>query len=73
MQLCNPDDSRIIPFTDQQLKAMAELYGRGTTSRRLASIYGISQKAVLRRLRALGVRVRTRGSRLEAARLRGDS
>lgn len=68
----NPLDSRVIPFDCLQLSRMAAAYEGGATSRALAARYGLSQKAVLRRLRAMGVTVRKVGSRLEAARLRGE-
>lgn len=53
--------TNVIPFTDAQHTAMVELYQGGATSREIAAIYGISQTAVLRRLRTLGVKVRRMG------------
>lgn len=72
MQLTKLDNPRFIPFTHQQMAAMAEAYRRGTPSQKLADAYGISQASVLRRLRLMGVKVRGIGSSREAAKLRGE-
>lgn len=61
MNLFNQFDSRVIPFDCLQLCEMARAYRGGASSRELSAIYGISQSAILRRLRALGVRVRRMG------------
>lgn len=72
MQLFNPLDSRVIPLDCLQLSRMVSAYERGATSRSLAKRYGMSQKAVLRRLLAMGVVIRRAGSRYESDRLRGE-
>lgn len=59
--------TNVIPFTDAQHAAMIELYQGGASSRQISAIYGISQAAVLRRLRCLGVRIRRMGIDSERA------
>lgn len=72
MELQNPDDDRIIPFTDVQLKAMAKLYADGMSTIAIGKAYGISQGGVLRRFRAIGVKLRKPGLRAHPAKPVGD-
>lgn len=69
----NLKDCNAIPFTDQQLKRMADMYKLGHSSRKISAIFGISQTAVLRRLHTMGVKVRDPGSKEENARLLAKS
>lgn len=55
------EDSRYIPFTDEQLKALADMYREGRSARSLSIIYGVSAETVRRRLEAMGVELRGRG------------
>lgn len=52
-----------IPFTDAQYAQMRALYSSGKSSREIASMFGICQSSVLRRLRQMNVDVRPVGSR----------
>lgn len=54
-------DRRYIPFTDEQLWRMIELYYEGWSTRNLAGRYGISPCTVRRRLLKLGVKLRGTG------------
>lgn len=57
--LDDPDhDRRFIPFTEEQLQALADLYRAGHSTRKLSARYGISPCTVRRRLLALGVTLR---------------
>lgn len=53
--------SVIIPFTQEQLEALAENYKAGWTLEELSARYGISQSAVSRRLKAMDVAIRAQG------------
>lgn len=57
----NVDDGRYIPFTDEQLMRMDELYIAGASTRKLSAIYGIADSSVRRRLRMRGISIRKRG------------
>lgn len=51
-----------IPFTEDQMKNLAEMYERkGMSARQISAVYGISQSSVIRRLNTLGVSLRGRG------------
>lgn len=50
-----------IPFTQEQLEALADSYKSGWTLEKLSARYGISQSAVSRRLKAAGVEIRAQG------------
>jgi len=56
------NDGHVIPFTDAQHQRMILMYENGTQSRRIAEVFGISQQTVLRRLRTLGVEIRSQGN-----------
>lgn len=55
--------STYVPFTDEQLQRMGELYLEGLSFRKLSVIYGISAHAVDRRLKWMGIPARKPGSR----------
>lgn len=55
------DDARYIPFTPEQLQALADMYLGGKSIRWLAGRYGISQRTVRARLVTLGVELREAG------------
>lgn len=71
MELHNPDDDRIIPFTDVELKAMVKMYADGNSTYAVGAAYGISQGAVLRRFRTMGVKMRKRGMQAKPPRQTG--
>lgn len=52
-----------IPFEDEQLKRMAELYNAGKTFAQLSESYGVSETVIKRRLLEQGVQLRSRGKR----------
>ena len=54
-------DRRFIMFTDEQLKALGDLYKAGWSTRKLGRRYGISPTTVQRRLKAMGVELRDLG------------
>lgn len=54
-------DARFIPFTDEQLQRLADLYRNGWSTRKLGARYGISACTVRRRLLAMGVTLRGQG------------
>lgn len=59
------EDNRYIPFTPEQLQALADLYKAGWSTHKLAKRYGISPTTVGRRLAVMGVQLRPlRGSRV---------
>lgn len=62
-KLLSLKDERTIPFTDAQLKRMVEMYEGGATSYEVGDVFGISPTATLRRLHALGAKLRKRGRR----------
>lgn len=55
------DSERFIPFTAEQLADMRTQYEGGKNTYELGSIFGIDARSVRRRLRIMGVEVRTRG------------
>lgn len=50
-----------IPFTQEQLETLAENYKSGWTLEKISQRYGISQSAVSRRLKSMGVEIRAQG------------
>lgn len=50
-----------IPFTDQQLIAMRELYESGKSAKDISAIYGIDPGSVRRRLKIMQVKLRPQG------------
>lgn len=54
-------DRRYIPFTDEQLQRLCEMYKEGWSTRKLAARYGVSPCTVRRRLLKLGVKLRGTG------------
>lgn len=50
--------TQYIPFTDEQLKALGDMYLAGQSTHRLAKRYGISPTTVMRRLLARGITLR---------------
>lgn len=62
-KLMNIESERAVPFTSAQLRRMVEMYESGLTSAQVADVYGISTTATLRRLHALGAKLRKRGRR----------
>jgi hypothetical protein len=56
------DSDRFIPFTDDQLRSMADQYEAGKTTYQLSDIFGVDPRAICRRLRLLGVQLRNRGN-----------
>ena len=50
--------TQYIPFTDDQLKALGDLYLAGQSTHRLGKRYGISATTVMRRLAAMGIQLR---------------
>lgn len=53
--------SALIKFTPEQLQSMRAMYVNGLSSYHIADRFGICKKAVLERLRNMGVEIRTRG------------
>lgn len=60
-------NKRYIPFTPEQLKALADLYRAGWSTYKLSKRYGISPTTVSRRLEAMGVALRSTGNRVVSA------
>lgn len=58
------EDARYIPFTPEQLQALADLYRAGWSTYKLSRRYGISPTTVARRLEAMGVELRSSGNRV---------
>lgn len=54
----NFDHGSTIPFTDEQLHQMADLYQSGVSLRKVGDKFGICQAAVTRRMLAVGVEIR---------------
>lgn len=54
----NFDHGSTIPFTDEQLRDMADLYESGVSLRKVGDKFGICQNAVTRRMLAIGVEIR---------------
>lgn len=50
-----------IPFDDDQLSRLANMYREGKSAREIAKVYGINQNSVIRRLATLGVEMRRQG------------
>lgn len=55
------EDNRYIPFTPEQLQALADMYRAGQSTRSLSRRYGISPTTVQRRLQSMGVELRGLG------------
>lgn len=55
------ESERFIPFTPEQLDDMRAQYEAGKNTYEIGSIFGIDPGSVRRRLRIMGVEVRTRG------------
>lgn len=62
-KLMNISDERAVPFTDERHKRMVDPYEGGLTSYEVADIFGLSSASTLRRLHALGAKMRKRGRR----------
>jgi DNA invertase Pin-like site-specific DNA recombinase len=56
------NNENTIPFSDEQHQRMVDMYQGGATSREVATVFGIGQLTVLRRLRTLGVKIRPKGN-----------
>lgn len=57
------DSDRFLPFTNEQMDLMKRKYESGETSEVIANEFGIDPNTVRRRLKLMGVPIRTRGKK----------